>query len=201
MMEPTDSFAQMIRGLRDGDPQVAEEFWARYGAALQKVADSRLPAGLRHRVGPEDVVQSVCRTFLRRAKEGQFQLGDSRSTWGLLCAITLTKVQEQARFHLRKKRGVQLESEDVFSSAPGASVARPADPGPTPDEAVEFADHFQHLLASLSAEERQIVELKLEDCTNDDVARKLGCSERTVRRLLKQLQSRLARELDSDPME
>jgi RNA polymerase sigma-70 factor (ECF subfamily) len=198
MTERSDSFDRIIRGLRDGDAQVAEEFWQQYGESLQRVADKRLPKGLRHRIAPEDVVQSVCRTFLRRAAEGQFQLSDSRGVWGLLCAITLTKVHEQSRFHLRKKRGVNMESPDAFSSsASSAGSAMPPDAAPSPAEAAEFADQFQHLLESLNTEERQIVELKLEDYTNDDVAARMGCSERTVRRVLKQLQVRLASQLDS----
>jgi len=56
--------------------------------------------------GPEDLVQSACRTFLRRAQIGQFRLADSEELWRLLCAITLTKVREQTRFHMRQKRGL-----------------------------------------------------------------------------------------------
>ena len=38
--------------------------------------------------------------------------------------------------------------------------------------------------------ERQIVELKLQDYTNTEVAEQVGCSERTVRRILKRIQAR-----------
>ena len=68
----------------------------------------------------------------------------------------------------------------------------PAAPGPTPDEAIEFADQFKQLLTSLDAEEQQIVHLKLQEYTNDQVAEQLGCSERTVRRTLKRLQTQFA---------
>jgi hypothetical protein len=45
MAEESDSFDQMIRGLRDGDSRCAEEFWQQYGESLQRVADKRLPKG------------------------------------------------------------------------------------------------------------------------------------------------------------
>jgi RNA polymerase sigma-70 factor (ECF subfamily) len=185
------AFAAMIQGLRNGDPRVAEQFWSQYGDRLQRVADLKLPGGLRHRVAPEDVVQSVCRTFIRRARDGQFQFNDGGGLWGLLCAITLAKVREQTRFHLRQKRGAQREAGEANELTPAIDSA------PTPADEAEFADQFRHLLESLNAEERQIVELKLEDHTNDQVAEKLGCSERTVRRLLKQLQARLNLDLDA----
>jgi RNA polymerase sigma factor (sigma-70 family) len=197
--EARDRFDDLIRGLRQGDGNAAAEFCRQYGQALERVAESRLPKGLRRRIGPEDVVQSACRTFLRRAKEGQFELTESRNVWSLLCAITLTKVRELSRFHLREKRGVGQEVAAEFSSSAGVGSApfAPADPSPSPGEAAEIADQFRHIFESLDEEERQIVELKLEDLTNEQVADRLGSSERTVRRVLKQLQTRLVRELDS----
>ena len=66
-----------------------------------------------------------------------------------------------------------------------------SDRQPTPAEAAEFADQFQAVLADLNEEERQLVELKLQDYTNEEAARQMACSERTVRRILKRVQQRL----------
>jgi RNA polymerase sigma factor (sigma-70 family) len=68
-----------------------------------------------------------------------------------------------------------------------------ADPRPTPAEAAEFADQFERLLAGLDEEAWQVVDLKLQELTNEQVAEKLGCSERTVRRTLKRVQAELVR--------
>ena len=95
MAEGEERWTRLVRGLREGDPQIVEEFCEQYGALLQQLADKHLSEDLRRRVGPEDVVQSVCRTFLRRARAGEFELADSEGLWRLLCAITLTKVHEQ----------------------------------------------------------------------------------------------------------
>ncbi len=109
MSTEEEYWGHLIRGLRDGDRTVVQDFCQRYGASLERLAAKHLPAALRRRVGPEDVVQSACRTFLRRTRGGEFQLADSEDLWRLLCAITLTKVREQARFHLRQKRGLDKE--------------------------------------------------------------------------------------------
>src|SRR5439155_16100737 len=124
---------------------------------------------------------------------GEFQLADSEALWRLLCAITLTKVREQVRFHQRRKRGLDQEVQPEAESRPGAAHFEPVDPGPSPAEAAEFADQFQQLMASLDDEERQLVDLKLQQYTNEEAAERLGCSERTVRRLLKRMQDRLER--------
>jgi RNA polymerase sigma factor (sigma-70 family) len=192
MTEAQDHWQTLIQGLRDGDPQQVQEFCARYGELLHRLAEKHLGEGLRRRVGPEDVVQSACRTFLRRARGGEFHLADSAALWRLLCAITLTKIREQARFHLRRKRGLDQEVQPVSGDASRVGFD-PVDPNPSPAEAAEFADQFQQLLAGMDDEERQVVDLKLQEHTNDEVAQRLGCSERTVRRILKRVQARLTR--------
>src|SRR5438270_12388062 len=125
MSDEQDRWQRLIRGLRDGDQGVAFEFWRQYGEALHRLADRNLAPGLRRRVGPEDIVQSACRTFLRRAQVGEFQLPDSEALWRLLCAITLTKVREQTRFHLRKKRGLDQEIQAGASDESGAPAFQP----------------------------------------------------------------------------
>jgi RNA polymerase sigma factor (sigma-70 family) len=194
MPEGDDRWPRLIQGLREGDRQVVQEFCEQYGGLLHDLADKHLAGPLRRRVGPEDVAQSACRTFLRRARAGEFQLADSESLWRLLCAITLTKVREQARFHQRRKRNLDQERPLATDSSPQAAVGfEPAASGPSPAEAAEFADQFHQLMTSLGDEERRLVDLKLQQYTNDEAAERLGCSERTVRRLLKQVRGRLER--------
>jgi len=190
--EEDDRWQHLIQGLRAGNGRVIQEFCDLYSSSLHRLAEKHLPDGVKRRVGPEDVVQSVCRTFIRRANEGQFQLEDSEALWRLLCAITLSKVREQTRFHMRQKRGLNQE---VHKSPPSPDDSQPsfapAAPGPTPAEAVEFADQFHQLLASMDEEERQLVDLKLQQLTNEEAAERMGVSERTVRRILKRVQARL----------
>lgn len=189
-----DRWQQLIDGLRAGNSRLVQQFCDQYGAGLHRLAEKHMPGALKRRVGAEDVVQSVCRTFFRRAGGGEFTLPDSESLWRLLCAITLTKVREQARFHLRQKRGMDQEAGAAVPSGQDSLPGYvPVDRGPTPAEAAEFADQFQQVLASLDDEERLVIDLKLQECTNEEVAERLGCSERTVRRTVKRVQASLSR--------
>ncbi len=109
----------------------------------------------------------------------------------------MTKVRWYVRFHQRKKRALDRE-ENVGSG--GDDRSRPnfeaAANDPTPQEAAQFADEFEKLLDGMDDEEQQLVQLKLEQCTNQEIADRLECSERTVRRILKRVQSRLQQILD-----
>src|SRR5207244_3371258 len=86
---------------------------------------------------------------------------DNDDLWRLLCAMTLNKVRQQARYHRRQKRDLAQERPIVETGS--TADWHPAAPGPTPAEAAEFADQFAQLIAALDDEERQIVELKLQD--------------------------------------
>ena len=197
-----DEWDLMVAGLRSGNSVVIRQFCHQYGGALERLAERNLASGLRRRVGADDVAQSACRTFLRRAQIGEFELSDSEGLWGLLCAITLTKVREQTRFHLREKRGLHREVHHATGASAGDSTGgpsvffdRPA-AEPSPDDAAEFTDQFTRLVESLDEEERQLVDLKLQQFTNDEIAERMGCSERTVRRILKRVQAALIRHFD-----
>ena len=61
---------------------------------------------------------------------------------------------------------------------------------PAPEAVVDFLDQLQHFLERLSPEERQILELRLQGFSNEEVAKKLGVYERKVRRILERLRGR-----------
>ena len=191
-MSDEEDWQRLIDGLRAGDGQVEREFWERYGQSLHRVAERRLTPQIQARIGPEDVVQSVCRTFLRRARAGEFQLPDCAALWKVLCVITLTKVREQVRFHRRGKRSIDHE---VRLTAPSEGKDDPLDMPDRhtePAEAVAFADQMQALLATLDEQERLVVGLKLQDMTNEEIAEQLNLSERTIRRTMKRVEEKLA---------
>ena len=192
MEENDEQWRKMVADLRQGKSQVVGDFWRQYGPLMHRLAEAHLSPKLKRRVGAEDVVQSVCRTFFRRARGGEFTLSDSHALWRLLCAITLTKVRQQARHHGRAKRGMGREVPMQSSGDEDSELSRFGQAaGPTPEQEAIFSEQFQQLIEHLDDEQRQLVLLKLDDLTNDQVAARLGCSERTVRRLLKEVQEKL----------
>jgi RNA polymerase sigma factor (sigma-70 family) len=198
-MTADDSHWQrLINGLRNGNETIAGEFYGHYRPLLERLAGMHLKSGLLRRVSPDEVAHSACRTFLRRIHGGEFELSGTDKLWNLLCAITLAKARKKARFHLADKRQVGKEQPQATTTehggaGPAGNVAAAA---PTPAEAAEFADQFEHVLDSMDDEERKIVLLKLEQKTNDEIAAACQCAERTVRRLLKRVEARVIESLD-----
>ena len=191
---------RVIDGLRSGNAQVVREFFVRYGPMLHNIADRRLAPEMRRRFDADDVIQSTFRTFFRRAKIGCLQFEDNQRLWNLLCAITLTKLREKLRFHSLKSRSVKRESasgDKQSDDTPLDDNIKLSSSELAPDAALEFGQTFEKVLESLDEDERRLVELKLQDLTNDEAAEKLGLSERTVRRMLQRLQSKIQALLES----
>jgi len=193
MTEKDQEWDRLINGLRSGDQTVITEFYNAHGQILKAIAENQLAAEMRRRIAPSDIVQSALRSFFRRAEEGRFQFQDSEKLWSLMCGITLTKVREHVRYHERKQRDYRRETHPDDSPAPDDGFDVFEEKKFSPEASVIFADLFQQLMESLDEEEQQVVQLKLDDQTNDQIAEALGISERTVRRIMKRLQSRFER--------
>jgi RNA polymerase sigma factor (sigma-70 family) len=188
--------SEWLSSLVEGDERTVAEFWDQYGPRLNRLAERHLSPRLNRRVGAEDVVQSVCRTFFRRARQDQFELADAEALWRLLCVITLTKCRLAARYHGRGRRALDREQplDRGEGDARDAGEAVAADL--PPDQAAEMGDELARILGALDPEEQRLVDLKLQDHTNGEIAQKTGCSERTVRRIFQKVQSRLRDILD-----
>jgi RNA polymerase sigma factor (sigma-70 family) len=194
MSEPNELEDPLIEGLLRGDSLVIEEFCRRYRPKLMRLAKDNMAPRLRRRVDPEDVVQSVFFTIVRRLEKGEFQFAADTELWGLLCAITVRKVCKQAHFHLAKKRSYKRERE-VEMAAPDDSdhTLAPADRQPSAQEVLAFSEQLEQVLAGFTPEEEEMVALRLQDCTHREIAERVGCSEKTVDRLLKRVKARLTR--------
>jgi RNA polymerase sigma factor (sigma-70 family) len=174
--------------LRGGDPQAAEEIFARYAQRLTSLAEQQLSRKLAARFDGADVAQSAFRTFFRRSAAGQFRFDSSDELWRLLVHITLQKARAYGRRHTAAMRDVAVE-------APGSpdflieAVAH--DPGP--QEAAALVDQIEELLRGLPALYCELLRLRLEGHSVTDTAARLGLSRRTVHRGLRLLRQRLTR--------
>lgn len=198
-MTEDEEWDELLQGLRQGDEAACSQFWQRYGPLLEAVARKQLSARVQRRVGPDDVVQSACRTFFRRVSEGQFELSDAGALWRLMCSITLSKARRAARNQNRQKRSQTREQGLEIPDSSG-NLRQIEIPGnvTSPMAAIEIADQLEHLLASLGTDECQVLDLKMQDLTNEEIAEKLGCSERTVRRLARSIQEKWIRMADDE---
>jgi RNA polymerase sigma-70 factor (ECF subfamily) len=187
-MSSSETFRDLLGRVRRGDDAAAAVIFERFVDQLAAKANRHLSPAIRRRVDAEDVVQSVYRTFFRRVRQGEFQLDHWGGLWGLLTRITVRKCAHAARGKNRAREVPVLAGTSNDDPEWGwEALARE----PSPSEAAALNDVLDALLDPLRESHRAIVKLTLEGYTQEEIGQQLGCSERTVRRVLTQAQSDL----------
>jgi RNA polymerase sigma-70 factor (ECF subfamily) len=168
-MAPTDAFTELVRRVRQGDPDAAEELWRRYEPLLRREARLRLrDPRLRRRFDESDVCQSVMASFFVRAAAGQFDLDSPEQLQHLLQRMGRNKLAAHARRHAADCRDVRRAEQLPRSDAD------PASPGPTPSQTVAWRELLQQFRDRLDAEERQLADLRAQGLAWADIAARLG---------------------------
>lgn len=185
-----DVSLQLLSRWREGDQQAAAELYQRYADRLLALTRSRLSPKLAARFDPEDVVQSVCRSFFARARDGRFVLQQSDGLWQLLVAITLHKLRRHVKHHQAQKRAVSQEDngQEVFG-LPVEALAH----DPSPEEAVALADVLEEVMRGCRPLDVRIIEMRLQGHTLEEIAAQTQRSEVTVWRVLKRVKEQLER--------
>lgn len=151
---------------------------ARFTGRLLALAKSRMPERLNQRVDPEDVVQSVFRTFFARNAAGQFIFQETPDVWRLLAAITYRKVQQTIRFHHQQQRDVQREESGTEQDE------RVPESEATVSSLAIMVELVDRIVERIPEQHREILTLRLENYSVDEIAEKVEVSTRTVERAL-----------------
>lgn len=182
------SSARIFASVVADEPDAAAKLFHRYLRRLCRLAQTRIGAQLARRIDTEDVVMSAYRSFFINAKAGRFWIHESGDLWALLAKITLRKLYRSAAHHSAEKRSLLRESHDCNSGNLHEWVISEQ---PAIDEAVALADEVEAVLRALPIRDRRVVELRLQGELMADIAKELGLSERTVRRILADLESQM----------
>ncbi|MGC8644585.1 MAG: ECF-type sigma factor, partial [Isosphaeraceae bacterium] len=161
-MSNSDSVTHWLDGVKAGQDIEIQRLWDRYFERLVRLAGSRLPGHARRAIDEEDIALSAFQTFCERARKGQFpQIASRDDLWRVLFAITVRKAVSAVRHETRKKRGgghVLGESAVGGDGQSGeAGLAAFLGRGPTPDDAVEFADRLDRLFEKLNDQTLRVI--------------------------------------------
>jgi RNA polymerase sigma-70 factor (ECF subfamily) len=183
-----NSSAFLAQRVASGDPASPEAIVDRYLGRLLALVRPRISARLGRRIDAEDVAQSAFRSFFRRAGLGELELGRGAPLWRLLSAIALNKLHKQAERHAAGKRSTRREATPPARDDEDWLAQVVAGREPDPAAAAAVADELDSLLAGLNPLARQIVEMRLADYSHEEIATAVARSDRTVRRILADVQ-------------
>jgi RNA polymerase sigma-70 factor (ECF subfamily) len=187
---------ELVEQWRAGDQEAARLLFDRYVDRLAALARQRIGKRLSARVDADDVVQSVFRTFFCRLREGQYHIADQDDVCKLLVQITVHKTLRQVEFHGAGRRDPRQETPQ--GDQPQERLMELLGREPSPEATVTFLDQLEHFLNELRPEERQILEMRFQGHSNEEVAVKLGVSDRKVRRVIERVRG-LAEQVELIP--
>jgi RNA polymerase sigma-70 factor (ECF subfamily) len=188
-MDANQSFNDLMSRLRAGQDDAAAQVFQRYAGRLIGLARSRLDRVLRQKVDPEDILQSVFRSFFVRHAAGQFEVGNWDSFWALLTVITIRKCAGKAQHFRRGRRDVQQEA--AADLAGGNENWQSLSREPTPEEAAMLTDTVEAVMRRLDERDREILALSLQGKGIREISTEIGFAERTVRRSLDHIRQHL----------
>jgi len=196
-MSPTESFRGLIDQLQAGDDTAAAEVFNRFARRILGLARRRLHASVRSKVDPEDVLQSVFRSFFGRQRAGRFAIENWDSLWGILMVMTLRKCRRRIQYHRADRRDAQRETrwdEDLEAAGDPGLFAR----DPTPSEAAILIELVGRLMRNFPEDDRAILTLHLQGCTIAEIKSQTGRAMRTIRRVLERIRRSLREIQDTD---
>jgi RNA polymerase sigma-70 factor (ECF subfamily) len=185
------TFADFLRRVCAGDESAAAELVQRYEPALRLEVQLRLTdPKLRRLLDPADLCQSVLKSFFIRAAAGQFEL-DSQEK---LLALLRTMARNKVAFEARKQKALRRDLRRDVSLGEGELLAT----DPSPSRLAIGRELLDALQSRLSAEERQMADLRSAGREWAEIAAELGGTAQARRKQLARAVKRVSQELGLD---
>lgn len=188
---PDDNDRELVHRFVAGDRDAATEIYHRYARRLRALADAQCSTTLASRIEADDIVQSVFRSFFRRASEGDYDVPQGEELWRLLLVIALHKIRDSARLHSAAKR-------DARRTVSGGDSHLLSVESPDEQPAVVLRMVVDEILGRLSESNRHVIELRIQGLEIAEISDRLGRSKRSVERILQGFRETIARQLCED---
>src|SRR5262249_43983197 len=180
------SDGSLLRRFQGGHQGASTELYLRYAQRVHALIVAQSSKDLARRVNAEEIVQSVFRTFFRRAAQGHYSVPDGEEMWKLLLVIALNKVRAAGAFHRAAKR-------DVRKTVGGEAFERAIESQHAGDEnaLAVLRMVIEELMEGLPAANKRMIELRIEGYEVAEITERVRRSKRTVERVLQGFRNRL----------
>jgi len=183
----------LIARAKAGDETAIREFLSRFEPEVRMMVRGRLPRMLRTQFDSMDFVQAVWQSFfadLRSSSSRQFE--NVHHLRCFLAGVARNKVYEEHRRLTRTKKHALAREQSLYVRRGSREVELALiSPEPTPSQAVQASDRLAQLVARCSPLEAQVITLRHQEMTFDEIARRTGASERSVRRIIDEARERM----------
>lgn len=184
------AFLRLMDGLQSGSEEAAQELLRLYGDHIYRVVRQRLHQRMRTRFDSSDFVQIVWQSFFANLEVlSKFRCPEQLI--GFLIRVTSNKVIDEVRRSLMMQKA-NINRECSFSdSRAGIQPELPAR-GDTASETAIAKEWWSRITKDQPAHYVEILALRAEGATFNEIAQKMKLNERTVRRVIRKIANQLS---------
>ena len=190
-MSSAGSVSAWIEQLKEGDEAALGKLHARYWPYLVALARRKLGEAPRRVADEEDVAQQAFWGFYQSVRAGRLpELDNRHQLLALLSHIIACQAANEIKHEVgvQKRGGGHVRGESALAGVGQSESGTPrgldqvADGALSPAEKILLDDCYHHYLGALPEHLRDFAELYLAGLTHQEIADRLGCTERTVDR-------------------
>ena len=175
----------LLERAKEGDDEAFTRLWERFWPQLLQWTEGRLNGRLQSRLDPEDILQSVFRTFYRHLPSGRYVIEDRGRLWVLLLGIAQNKLAQKEEQHSAQRRDVYQER-----TLTQVLLATLTTGKPSPELFILLDDELERLYHSLTPSDAEIARLGISgQLSLREIARETGASLGSVRRVMARARS------------
>jgi RNA polymerase sigma-70 factor (ECF subfamily) len=187
---PGDSDRSLLRRLRKGEESAATALYLRYARRLLALAQARTSSELAAKEEADDIVQSVFKSFFRKASAGLYDVPAGEELWNLLLVITINKIRAKGNYHRAAKRDMRLSAGEPALDAVASESAD------NEMALTELRMVIDEILKDLAEKSVEIVELRIGGLEVNEIVTRAKRSKRSVERVLQDFRERLRTKIE-----
>ena len=189
-MPVDDDFADLMGRAKAGDPAAIRVFLTRFEREVQMMVRARLPKMLRNQYDSADFVQAVWQSFFSDLPENAPEFEKVAHLRQYLSGVVRNKIYEQHRRLTRTEKYDVLREERLYIRRGDRDVPREVvSSEPSPSQTAQEGDRLAQLTAGRSQHEVDVIRLRRQGWTFEEIAAATGVNERSARRIIESVRS------------
>jgi len=191
MSAEVPSDRSLLDRFRAGQDDAATQLYLRYAGRLRALAAKKTATDLKSRIDPDDIVQSVFRTFFRRVARGEYSVPEGDELWKLFLVIALNKVRATGAFHHAAMR-------DTRQTTTGAEIQNSVGQANDEEALATLRLTINDLLQGLPDSSREVITMRIEGHDVNSISERTGRAKRSVERVLQEFRNALTTQLEKE---
>lgn len=170
----------LLERVRQGDGDAARELLVHFEPHVRRVVRRRLPVVMRSKFDSMDFVQSVWGDFFPKLARGEIDFESPQRLARFLALVAQAKVTNE----FRRRFGKKLDIHKEVAMGNGLIYVPGKTGDATPSQNLAANERLEAILSGRPETHKKVLEMRSQGFTFDEIAEKLGITERTARRIL-----------------